>query len=55
MLVSDLKRRLEKYNNDDMIVISSKDGGWSNIEQVFKVGASEVYIEMEDSPIFCNN
>lgn len=53
MLVSELKKRLERFNDDDMVIIKAGDG-WCNIEKVAKDGIN-VAIECEESPIFSDN
>jgi hypothetical protein len=51
MTVGDLKKRLDQYNDDDMILITRDGVGWSNIDHIERVdekgtGYMMVYEEM---------
>lgn len=53
MTVSDLKTRLDRYHDDDMVLITRDDGqdGWSNIEKIERksekgTGYMMIYEEM---------
>ena len=54
MTKTELINALSKFNDDDVVIISFGDGGWSNIETVVQDGSC-INIIAEISPIFSDN
>ncbi len=51
MTVQDLITNLEKFNPDDIVVLSPDQEGWQNIEEIVSKG-STVHILGEMYPLF---
>ncbi len=54
MQVKDLKEKLEKYDDEQMVLVGDIDGGWANIDDVVKDGCN-VMILQEQFPVFSDN
>ena len=54
MTKAELIKTLDKFSDDDVVIISFGDGGWSNIETVVQDG-SRINIIAEISPVFSDN
>lgn len=52
MTVKEIKKKLEEFDNDQIVIITN-GVGWSNIEKI-EVKGKEVHIVEETEPVFSN-
>jgi hypothetical protein len=52
MLVSELKHKLEEFNDDDMCELCYPDGSWSNINEITRSGSIVRIMVKADSSTF---